>query len=280
MSPTSFTNTSTDSAAAGRRHVLNFDGNSEQYSLNDSLSTLKTLTLGETRTRQHRKVPRIFKTKVYGSTSPDLFQRTIKLSNRKFILAPPKLKSPAQTSWVAGGYWQVGTDPPSLSRSSSQSSGFGSAGSNFGPSREPSVNKEIDKCSVVSDATQCCYTPRPNSQNSMISCCQHGAQIQFSRCESPIYNQPLKIVPNNSLLVNNHPQSHFSPVHPESKTCFDRCIALQNSNISASMLQQNQQVPSYNAGYPALLTSPVWLPVLLCGSLVFNIAVFFTLLLR
>ncbi|XP_043268265.1 uncharacterized protein [Venturia canescens] len=258
---------SNDFSETRGRHVLEFDGNFEQYSLNESLSTLKTLTLGESRAEQTAKTPSIFRTKVYNSTSPDLFNRT-KKSTRKFVLAPPKLKSFVQTSWVAGGYWQVGVDTPTLSRSSSQSSGFGSAGSNFGPSREPSVTKEIDKCSVMSENTQLFYLPRPNSANSMNSCCQHVSPLQFARCETLSYHQPQKIMPNS--------QSHFSPVHPETNTCYERCLSLQNGNSNFPTIQPRQQLPICHS----ILNNATWLTILLGGSFIFNVAVFCTVVLR
>lgn len=135
--------------------------------LNHSLSTL---FLSEDSSRYGKNTakaaPAIFERKVYSATSSEnLFKKSG--SNRRYVLSPPKLRSMTQTSWVAGGYWQeshmMTATPPTLSRSSSQSSGFGSAGSsNFAPSREPSVH-EFDRCSVVSDATRWSYhTPRAN----------------------------------------------------------------------------------------------------------------------
>ena len=223
-----------------------------------------------------RSQPRVFKTRVYGSTSPDLFQRS---NTRKLILAPPKLNLLSQTSWVAGGYWQVNLDTPSLSRSSSQSSGFGSTGSNFGPSREPSVSKDIDKCSVFTENTQFCYASRPNSASSTNSCCQHST-IPYTKYENPpiIYHQPVAMIPN-SLYARN-PQSHFSPVQPELPGCYEGCLSVRNQSMNSSFVHQNTQVPNYNIGYPSGFVSPVWLPVLVCGSLVFNILVFCTMLLR
>ncbi|XP_029162508.1 uncharacterized protein LOC114934061 [Nylanderia fulva] len=139
--------------------------------LNHSLSTL---FLNEDSPRYGkstaRVAPAIFERKVYSATnSENLFRRSS--STRRYVLSPPKLRSVTQTSWVAGGYWQEGhamtSTPPTLSRSSSQSSGFGSAGSsNFAPSREPSVH-ELDRCSVVSDATRWSYhAPRGNHASS------------------------------------------------------------------------------------------------------------------
>ncbi|XP_050461598.1 uncharacterized protein LOC126856789 [Cataglyphis hispanica] len=135
--------------------------------LNHSLSTL-FLSEDSSRCGKNtvKAAPAIFERKVYSATSSEnLFKKSG--SNRRYVLSPPKLRSMTQTSWVAGGYWQeshmMTATPPTLSRSSSQSSGFGSAGSsNFAPSREPSVH-EFDRCSVVSDATRWSYhTPRAN----------------------------------------------------------------------------------------------------------------------
>lgn len=266
-------NVSSIFSETGGKHVLKFNNNSEQYSLNDSLNTLKTLTLGDSRAAQTSRKPSIFRTKVYNSTSPDLFNPTRK-SMRKFVLTPPKLKSFAQTSWVAGGYWQVGVDTPTLSRSSSQSSGFGSTGSNFGPSREPSITKEIDKCSITSDTAPFFYPPRPNSVNSINSCCQHVAPIQYARCENFPYTQPLTVMPNSGFLLNS--QSHFSPVHPESCTYYEHCLSLQNAAFSSSRIQSSQQLPNYQNP----LNNATWLTILLGGSLIFNIVVFCTIILR
>lgn len=130
---------------------------------------LSTLFLSEDSSRYGKNVakaaPAIFERKVYSATSSEnLFRKSG--STRRYVLSPPKLGSVTQTSWVAGGYWQEGhamtaMTPPTLSRSSSQSSGFGSAGSsNFAPSREPSVH-ELDRCSVVSDATRWSYHAPP-----------------------------------------------------------------------------------------------------------------------
>ncbi|GAB1867453.1 hypothetical protein CAJAP_08532 [Camponotus japonicus] len=130
--------------------------------LNHSLSTL---FLSEDSSRYGKNptkaTPAIFERKIYSTTSSENLFKKFGSGNRRYILSPPKLRSVTQTSWVAGGYWQEGhmmtATPPTLSRSSSQSSGFGSAGSsNFAPSREPSVH-EFDRCSIVSDATRWSY---------------------------------------------------------------------------------------------------------------------------
>ncbi|XP_012534481.2 transmembrane protein 201 homolog [Monomorium pharaonis] len=154
------------SSASSRRENRSLDS----CCLNDSLSTL---LLSEDAPlprygRSTRAAPAIFERRVYNATSSEnLFRKSI--SKRKCILSPPKLRSVTQTSWVAGGYWQEGmmtaaATPPTLSRSSSQSSGFGSSvgSSNLAPpSREPSVH-EFDRCSVVSEATRwSCQTPPP-----------------------------------------------------------------------------------------------------------------------
>lgn len=127
--------------------------------------SLSTLFLNEDSSRYGKNptkaTPAIFERKIYSTTSSENLFKKFGSGNRRYILSPPKLRSVTQTSWVAGGYWQEGhmmtATPPTLSRSSSQSSGFGSAGSsNFAPSREPSVH-EFDRCSIVSDATRWSY---------------------------------------------------------------------------------------------------------------------------
>lgn len=147
---------------------------SDGCGLNYSLSTL-FLSEDSPRYRKNtaKAAPAIFERKVYSATnSENLFRKSG--STRRYVLSPPKLRSVTQTSWVAGGYWQEGhvmtATPLTLSRSSSQSSGFGSAGSsNFAPSREPSVH-ELDRCSVVSDATRWSYhAPRANHTSQLVS---------------------------------------------------------------------------------------------------------------
>lgn len=131
--------------------------------LNHSLSTLFLSEEDSSRYGKNptKATPAIFERKIYSTTSSETLFKKLGSGNRRYILSPPKLRSVTQTSWVAGGYWQEGhlmtATPPTLSRSSSQSSGFGSAGSsNFAPSREPSVH-EFDRCSIVSDATRWSY---------------------------------------------------------------------------------------------------------------------------
>lgn len=99
---------------------------------------------------------------------PGVFEMTGVKQRPKPVLSPPKLSNVTQSSWVAGGYWKPseyleGFASPPLSRSSSQSSGFGSQSSSqnnlngydaFGSlpsSRNTSVCGEIDKFSVLSE---------------------------------------------------------------------------------------------------------------------------------
>lgn len=172
----------------------------------DSLTSLDSLSLGP-QEKVSTVCPKVFETKVYGNSNTDIFNRS-----SRSILAAPKLCSVTQTSWVAGGYWQTSLNVPLLSRSSSQSSGFGSLGSNFNPSREPSVS-EFDRCSVTSD----------NSQS----------QLQTNSFDK------------NSDLLNFQSRSnaHFN-------------------------------------GPITVIANPMWLSVLLCGSLIFNMVVLCTVLLK
>ncbi|XP_011149618.1 uncharacterized protein LOC105189303 isoform X2 [Harpegnathos saltator] len=154
------------------------------FCLDNNVSALSALSLSEDSSRYSARTPPIFERRIYGMSTCDLFKRSSVASGRRCILSPPKLQSVTQTSWVAGGYWQEGmvSGVPTLSRSSSQSSGFGSAGSsNFAPSREPSVH-EFDRCSVVSDATQSCYTPRGNIANPARFFTSSTAPRAQSRC--------------------------------------------------------------------------------------------------
>lgn len=244
----------------------------DKNSLNDSLSTLSSLSLSNKHRKQVSKTPKIFQTKIYDGTSPDLFNKLNRSPNRKFVLSPPKLKSVTQTSWVAGGYWQAGMDVPTLSRSSSQSSGFGSTGSNFVPSREPSVYNDFDRYSVVSDMTQCCHMSRQNSVNSMTSCCRQGSAFSFQRPDSPVCSQFSKVPQSTTLIQNNMPSLQNFQVNKQ----FQNQTSTNNNNCNNNPIQE---VPTQTI-HTTVLTSPVWLPALLCGSLVFNMIVLCTTLLR
>ncbi|OXU27444.1 hypothetical protein TSAR_002483 [Trichomalopsis sarcophagae] len=213
---------------------------SQNYSLNDSLTSLNTLSLGTHAKGSPSHSPKVFETKVYGTTSPDLFslkqrQRSVQ---RRSILAPAKLRSVTQTSWVAGGYWQAGIDAPTLSRSSSQSSGIGSSGSNYGPSCEPSVH-EFDQCSVASEQ---CY---------------------FARPESPL-----------------SARSSLTGVVKKRNNCSPRCHQMMHDTAYADALQYHIKNETQCSGHTTIVTNPAWLPVLLCGSLIFNMAVLCAILLK
>lgn len=167
----------------------------------------------------------------------------------------------------------MGMEPPSLSRSSSQSSGFGSAGSNFGPSREPSVLNDVDRCSVVSESpTICCLQQRPPSVSPVNSFCQHGSEYKVTR-------QEFNNCPATNMMVStaNCSQHNATPVC-HSYHINDQC--LQSPNMNFNMIQRSPQVPTATTYPTTVVTSPTWLPALLCGSLVFNMIVFCTVLLR
>ncbi|XP_057326761.1 uncharacterized protein LOC130668469 [Microplitis mediator] len=248
----------------------------EKYTLSESLKTLSNLSLDGNH-KQHSKNSQVFKTRTYGTSSPDLFQRNYKKSQRKFILAPPKLKSVTQTSWVAGGYWQMGMDSPTLSRSSSQSSGFGSTGSNMGPSREPSVLNDVDRCSVVSDVAPCYSAQRQTSVSPSSSFCQHTPTYRVSTPDFAGYIGTPHSPPPNLIITTPCNQSfRQSPCH--NYHISDQCI---NSSMNYSMIQQTPQISTCSASHSmSILNSPIWLPALLCGSIVFNIIVFCTVMLR
>lgn len=237
----------------------------ESWSLNDSLHNLSTLSLSEAHPEKLRR-SKVFQTKVYNTSTSGLFSRCNKTS-KKSILAPPKLR-PVTQSWVAGGYWQAGMEPPTLSRSSSQSSGFGSAGSNLGPSREPSISNDFDQSSVVSDATQCCCLLRRNSQISFNSDCRFNYLLvrpASSTC---------------SHLSNfTHSPVSFSSTLPMVHSQMNLPVPDQYLTNSGSPVNHLQQVPVYS-GHTTVITSPVWLPALLCGSLIFNMIVLCTILLH
>ncbi|XP_033219883.1 uncharacterized protein LOC117174690 [Belonocnema kinseyi] len=237
----------------------------ESWSLNDSLHNLSTLSLSEAHPDKLRKT-KVFQTQVYNTSTSALFSRCNK-NSKKSILAPPKLRSVTQ-SWVAGGYWQAGMDPPTLSRSSSQSSGFGSAGSNLAPSREPSVYNDFDQSSVVSDAIQCCCLLSRNRQISFNPDCRFNY---------------LLVRPANSTCshLSNfaHSPASFNSTLPLVNLQKNYPIQDQYSTNSGNPVNHLQQVPVYR-GHTTVITSPVWLPALLCGSLIFNMIVLCTILLR
>lgn len=240
-------------------------------SLNDSLSTLGELSLSEERPRHVAKTPRIFETRTYNTKSSELFKKS---AVKKQVLSPPKLKSVTQTSWVAGGYWQEGIDPPlSLSRSSSQSSGFGSVVSNFGASREPSVH-EFDRCSIVSDATQSYRTSWQTCNNPLGLSYQpslhHVAPFPEPNNQQFNYQTVKCASPNPFNLQSRDNNSTFRiDRHPPGRNINDANDAQSPSGI---------KLPSHAAA--TIVTNPVWLPALLCGSLVINIIVLCTTLLR
>ncbi|XP_076634016.1 uncharacterized protein LOC143348079 [Colletes latitarsis] len=246
----------------------------QNYSLNDSLNTLSTLCLSENKPKCTIKTPKIFEKKVYSIESSELFKKLNNTSGKKHILSPPKLKSVTQASWVAGGYWQDGIDPPSLSRSSSQSSGFGSTGSNFASSREPSVH-EFDQCSVTSDGTQFYYISKQANISPIGSFCQQSLQFPYSELKNSINNHTMKFASSNlgtpkKLLLSQNLQTNGS-------LFMDQCLQGQNVNISDNKNSSGMQTfPSHTT----IITSPVWLSALLCGSLILNIIVLCTTLLR
>ncbi|XP_011496865.1 PREDICTED: uncharacterized protein LOC105361399 [Ceratosolen solmsi marchali] len=207
------------------------------YSLNDSLSSLNSLSLGTQEKIPTLHYPRMFETRVYGTASPDLFNKQQRYCQKRSILAPARLRSVTQTSWVAGGYWQSGIDTPTLSRSSSQSSGFGSSGSNCGLSREPSV-QEFDQYSVASE--HCCF-----------------------------------VRPENPLSTKNS-----NTVRRRGDNCSPRCSQMTEMICNTESLQHRLRNDNHCSRHTTVVTNPVWLPALLCGSLVFNMVVLCTILLR
>lgn len=209
-------------------------------SLSDSLTSLNSLSLGSHK-KSASNSPKVFETKVYGTGSSNLFSRSY--SHRRSILAPAKLHSVSQTSWVAGGYWQSNYDLPlgsTLSRSSSQSSGFGSSSSNIGPSQEPTT--DFDQCSILSDQFS---FARPESQ---LSSRTSASTITFG-------NKAIHSLKRCSLMNSSSGETESSQCH------------LKNNNI-------------YCTGHTTVISNPIWLPALLCASLVFNILVLWTVLLR
>ncbi|KAG7207266.1 hypothetical protein KM043_008941 [Ampulex compressa] len=248
----------------------------DNFSVNDSLSTLSSLSLSEDLPKYKIKTPKVFEKKVYNGRTSDLFKRLTNVSSKKYILSPPKLKSVMQTSWVAGGYWQEGIDAPSLSRSSSQSSGFGSAGSNFAPSREPSVH-EFDQCSVGSDAAYSCHVSRPNDMNSMGSLCQQNPSFSFVEPKAHLYAQAQNLSHVPHQIFSTQPVFLSHNFQRNNSVFTDQSLKTQQINVSD--VKGPSRMPMFPS-HTTIVTSPVWLPALLCGSLVLNIIVLCTMLLR
>lgn len=239
----------------------------DNYCLNDSLSTLLLNEDSPRCSRIAKVTPTIFERRVYSATSSEnLFRKSgSAYSKRRCILSPPKLRSVTQTSWVAGGYWQEGmmtATPPTLSRSSSQSSGFGSVGSsNLASSREPSVH-EFDRCSVVSEATRwSCQTPRPGL---------------VARHDSPVPRPQSRF----SDVTGSHSQMVPSPAIRAIHNADD--YQVQESCVRGPNVgDRNGSTPAYTDHHTTtIVANPGWLSALLCGSLILNMIVLCTTLLR
>ncbi|XP_014205261.1 uncharacterized protein LOC106637117 [Copidosoma floridanum] len=228
----------------------------ETYAFNESLSSLNFLSLGSNdgkvspTTRGSNQ--KIFETRVYGTSSPDIFNRYSQ--QKRSILAPARLRSPRamlESSWVAGGYWQtpggnnITDTSPTISRSSSQSSGIGScAGSMYSPSREPSFH-ELDQCSVMPLPKQQCCFARPIESNLSITSGSTDNSCKRRSCSSMGQTTP-----------------NVNKSSPQSYQCHTK-HDLQCSGHTTTIVM-----------------NPIWLPVLLCGSLVLNMVVICTTLLR
>ncbi|GLV32478.1 uncharacterized protein CBL_00812 [Carabus blaptoides fortunei] len=131
-----------------------------ELELNKGLSDLHLGTYPSAKKYNNTDIPPVFRV-----SSPVL-------TRPKNVLSPPRLGNVTQSSWVAGGYWKSSNEFTNnsgsfsnLSRSSSQSSGFGSQASNqqqanfenttifnsLPSSRNNSVCGEFDKFSVFSE---------------------------------------------------------------------------------------------------------------------------------
>lgn len=241
--------------------------------LDNNVSGLSALSLSEDSPRYSARTPPIFERKVYGAITYDLFRRSGIASGKRCILSPPKLRSVTQTSWVAGGYWQEGmmSGAPTLSRSSSQSSGFGSAGSsNFAPSREPSVH-EFDRCSVVSDVTQSCYTPRGNVANPARSFASSAVSRAQSRCSMYDATTTTTRMRNWSQLQLPAVRACNNPIVPENHA--------QQEHAAVNSTDRNNSI-SVCPSHTTIVTNPGLLVTLLCGSLILNMIVLCAMLLR
>ncbi|KAL2720037.1 uncharacterized protein V1478_010303 [Vespula squamosa] len=273
MSVPEFQKLSTSTNNLDIRSTLSFKSSQfDNFGLDDSMSTLSIFSLDDNLPNCQIRTPKMFEKKVYSTVSSDLFKRSNNTFGKKNILSPPKLKSVTQTSWVAGGYWQEGMDAPSLSRSSSQSSGFGSVGSNCAPSREPSIH-EFDQCSIISDASLPYYGHKQNTIKSVRRFCQPTQSCSFIKPKSPMCHQTLKFSQNHSF-----PQQTLTAHFPKNNAIFDECC-LQHSKICTDEIGNSMNIQTYPT-YTTVSTNPIWLHALLCGSLILNMVVVCTTLLR
>lgn len=243
----------------------------ENLAFNDSINNLSTLSLNQDYPEKLVKTSNIFETKTYSTSSSELFSKynMVNKSSKKSILTPSKLKSIAG-SWMADGYWQDGIDPSLLSRSSSQSSCLGSTGFNVESSRETPVYNDFDQCSIASGTMQCCCSSQKLSQVALNTNCRYNSS--FNRPASHIYNQLTDFTHNQTSFNNSLPLMHLqannSPVHD------------QYMKLSENVINHMQQPPVYS-GHTTVITSPFWLPLLLCYcTLIVNIILLCVVLLR
>ncbi|XP_031838584.1 uncharacterized protein LOC116429606 [Nomia melanderi] len=248
----------------------------ENCSLNDSLSILSTLSLSEDKSKYtiKNKAPKIFERKVYSTETSKLFKRLNGTLSKKNSLSPPKSKSVTQATWVTDGYWQDGMDPPSLSRSSSPSSGFGSVGSNFYPSREPSIH-EFDQCSIMSDFNQSYHITKQTNISPNRTFYQSSLQFPFPDLKNSVNNQAAKFTSSNMYT----PQKLllFQTGQKNGSAFMDQC--LQTQTVNENDIKNPSEIQTLPC-HTTVVTVPVWLSVVLCGSLILNITVFWTTLLR
>ena len=132
-----------------------------------------------------------------GSSTLSLF------SPKRPLLRPSRLTS----SWVAGGYWtspaQQQTQPGTISRSSSQSSGFVSATpslNNFNNSAAPSLNN---------------FFPAPSQQGSVLNFPQTSL-ANFHRAESDRFSLASEPLSARSPISRTH---HLTQRHHQQLVC-------------------------------------------------------------
>lgn len=232
-------------------------------SFSDSIHNLSTLSLNQGYPEKLGKTSNIFETKTYSSPNSALFNKynAVSKNSRKSILTPSRLKSVAN-SWTSDGYWQDGVDPSSLSRSSSQSSYFGSTGPNGESSRETPVY-DFDQCSIVSGTLHCCCSSQKQSQVSFNGNCRFNSS--FNRPASLTCNQLTDFTHNQTLFNNSSPFLH---------------LQAGNSTVQDQCMKHFQQTPICT-GHTTVITSPFWLPLFLCYcTLIINIIVLCVILLR
>lgn len=238
---------------------------SDQFSLNDTFSSTSTLLNSEVLKPNEMELnsglsnlhlSAFFRDKPLNNCEmPSAFHVNSMALRPKPVLSPPRLRNVTQSSWVAGGYWKSNeylnnfSGLTNLSRSSSQSSGFGSQSSgqphsNFydgnnvfnslPSSKTNSVCGDFDKFSVLSEPA---YQYNSNSNyknnnnnNRFYPVLRPDNQLHIS----PPYNNRF----TNSRIINKSPVQIVNNNNSLSDS-FSTCFAYPTTNRLSSRESQN-----------------------------------------